>query len=75
MKREEIIDLLTRARLSPFGIKVSTSDPNKLRQKLYAVRKANEEYSNLSFVIPAATPDDILFIIAKPETPNAPTEE
>ena len=70
MKKPELISLLTQACVTPLGIKVSTNDPNRLRQRLYAMRRGNPEFAHLSFLVPAASPEDTLYILVKSETPN-----
>ena len=73
MKKPELISLLTQASVSPLGLRLKTNDPVRLRQKLYAARREAPEYSNLSFVIPAVSPEDTLYIVRKPETSNGET--
>ena len=41
------IELLAKALTSPTGIKVTTPDPERLRQKLYRVRSRHAEYATL----------------------------
>lgn len=47
----EHAELLYNALRSPFGIVVETNDAERLRQRLYAVRKENEDFHPLSFII------------------------
>lgn len=61
----EFESLLFSALSSPLGIEVSTSDPNALRQKLYAVRKKDSAFLPLSFVIPPSNPSSTLWIVRK----------
>ena len=47
----ELVELLYNALRSPFGTVVETDDPERLRQRLYAIRRENEDFTPLSFVI------------------------
>lgn len=47
----ELTELLYDALRTPLGTVVQTEDPERLRQKLYAIRKAHEDFAQLSFVI------------------------
>jgi hypothetical protein len=71
VKKPELINLLTQAKLAPAGIKVSTNNPKKLRDKLYATKRNMPEFENISMAIPATSPHDTLFIISKPEPSDA----
>lgn len=75
MKKPELIMLLTRACQQPLGVKVRSSDPNKLRARLYAVRKNQPEFAHLSFVVPAAEATDTLLIIVKEAPAHGDGEE
>ena len=59
--------LLFAAINSPLGIIVQTSDPERLRQKLYPLRKANPAFSCLHFVIPPTNSGTRLWVVKKPE--------
>lgn len=75
MNKQELTSLLTQACLSEVGIVIETNDPNRLRQRLYAVRKQSPEYAHLSFIIPPAASGNQLYILAKPENSDASSEE
>ncbi len=47
----ELKELLYDALRSPLGIVVETTDPERLRQRLYAIRREAEDFVPLSFVI------------------------
>lgn len=58
--------LLLRAIESPFGIKLSTNNPQVLRQRLYAERrKHGDTFTSLSFLQPPTNPSTSLWIIRK----------
>ena len=48
---------------SQYGIAVSTDDPVALRRKLYAVRKTDEDFAELSIVESRTNPKTELWII------------
>ena len=75
MNKQELTSLLTQACLSEVGVVIETNDPNRLRQRFYAIRKKSPEFSHLSFIIPPQASGNTLFILAKPESPNASSEE
>ena len=52
---------------SEFGIIVSTSDPERLRQKLYAERKKDPELSCISIAISRTHPESQLMLVKKNE--------
>ncbi len=50
--KEQLLELLYAARNAPLGTVVETDDPERLRQKLYALRREYEgDFSQLSFII------------------------
>lgn len=61
----EFESILFAALASDLGLKVSTSSPDQLRQKLYAVRKNDPSFADLSFVISPANPDGELWIVKR----------
>lgn len=65
MTNLELTELLYDALRTPFGTVIQTEDPERLRQKLYAVRKESEDFAVLSFVISPINGMD-LWIIRKP---------
>jgi hypothetical protein len=68
MKKPELIGLLMKAAGSQIGIAVSTNDPDRLRQKLYALKKTDPTFANLSLIISKQNPDKELFIAKKAES-------
>lgn len=57
------MEILYAAYRSELGILVQTSDPEKLRQKLYAERKKDPDLQCLSFRISPYNPEAELFIL------------
>lgn len=47
----ELTKLLYDALRTPLGTVIETEDPERLRQKLYAIRKESSDFTQLSFVI------------------------
>lgn len=47
----ELTEHLYAALRSPLGIVLETSDPERLRQRLYAIRRKHEDFVPLSFII------------------------
>ncbi len=47
----DLTEILYDATRSGFGLVVETSDPERLRQKFYTIRRDNPDLSALSFVI------------------------
>ena len=45
----QLTELLFRALDEPIGLAVTTNDPERLRQKLYAARNGEEELKQLTF--------------------------
>ena len=60
-------DLLLQALNSEHGIAVKTSEPERLRQKLYKVKKSDVIYIPLSFVLSPTSPKDELWIVKRDE--------
>lgn len=61
--KAELLALLYAAVNSPYGIVVETDDAERLRQKLYAIRREYEaDFSNLSFVISPMNGADLWII-------------
>lgn len=54
-----LISLLYEALAADIGIVVETSDPERLRQRLYAERKKSLEFDQLSFVISPMNSKDL----------------
>lgn len=47
----ELTEILYDALRSPYGLVVETDSAERLRQKLYAIRKESDDLSPLAFVI------------------------
>lgn len=61
-----LLEYMYDALMQPLGIVMETSSPERLRQKLYNLRKQHEPtFDNLSFVISPTAPDSQLWIIKK----------
>lgn len=67
----ELLDILYRAYHSELGIVVETNDPERLRQKLYPMRKDNPDFTCLNFVISPINPADLWIIKQPKEIVNA----
>lgn len=63
----ELTEILYDALRTPLGIVVETESAERLRQKLYAIRKDNEDLAPLSFIISPMNGVD-LWIINKGST-------
>lgn len=61
-----LVELLYAAYHAEFGVVVETNDPERLRQKLYPLRKENPDFEPLAFVISPMNPQD-LWIIKQPK--------
>lgn len=67
--KEQLLELLYAAKNSEFGTVVETSNAERLRQKLYALRREySPEFVELSFIISPVNGSD-LWILNK-ETSN-----
>lgn len=66
----ELVELLYAAYHSSFGVVVETDDPERLRQKLYPLRKSNPDFEPLAFVISPLNPQDLWIIKQPKETLN-----
>lgn len=66
MKPAEVplLQLLYDALHSPLGVCVTTNDPERLRQKLYPLRKTDDIFAPLAFLISPLNPQD-LWIVKK----------
>lgn len=63
----ELVDILYQAYHSERGVVVETNDPERLRQKLYALRRENlADFEPLAFVISPLNPGD-LWIVKQPQ--------
>lgn len=70
----DFLELLYRALTVPKGIVVETEDPEKLRMKLYALRKLDPQFEVLSFRISPINPASELWICRGKEDPYAASE-
>ena len=61
-----LIDLLYAAYHSEVGVVVETNDAERLRQKLYPLRKENPDFLSLAFVISPLNGID-LWIVKQPK--------
>ena len=61
------LEVLYDALRSPFGTVVETDDAERLRQKLYALRRSSPEFEPLAFVISPMNGSD-LWILNKGKT-------
>ena len=64
----EFASILFSALAADNGIKVTTSDPASLRQKLYAERRKDSTFASLSFVISPENPSGELWIVKREES-------
>lgn len=60
-----LIDYLYRALNSEHGIVVETSDPERLRQKLYAERKKDPDLAKISINISRTQPESQLWLVKR----------
>ena len=67
MNEIERSELLYEALNSAYGIIVNTSDPVKLKNLLYPLRKQDPDLECLSFVTSPTAPDSEIWIVRKPE--------
>lgn len=51
LTENEILELMFEAYHKNIGIEIETNDPERLRQKCYALRKGHDELTSLSFFI------------------------
>ena len=63
MKPNALLHLLYDAMAQEIGITVTTDDPLRLRQKLYAERKRDPDFEVLSFVLSPRKPNSELWIL------------
>jgi hypothetical protein len=60
--QNDFAEILYAAFHSEFGVVVETNDPERLRQKLYPLRKENPDFDCLAFVISPLNPTDLWII-------------
>lgn len=68
---DPLISYLYDALDSPLGIVVETDSPDRLRQKLYPLRKADPLFEPLSFVLSPINPSH-LWILKRPANVEEP---
>lgn len=66
-----LIDLLYAAYHSELGVVIETNDAERLRQKLYPLRKDQSDFDNLAFVISPLNGIDLWIIKQPKETIDA----
>lgn len=62
----ELTELLYNALNSPHGTCIETDDPHHLRQKLYAVRRSNDDFLPLAFIISPMNGADLWIVKKEP---------
>ena len=67
----EYIELLYAAVHAEIGVVVETNDAERLRQKLYTLRKDNPDFEQLAFVISPFNGADLWIIKQPKETVSA----
>lgn len=60
-----MIELLYEALRQPYGIIVSTDDVERLRAKLYPLRRGDPALMALSFIVSPTNPSSELWIVKK----------
>lgn len=60
-----MIELLYKALEEEIGVKVATDDVERLRQKLYRLRKENPTFEPLSFVTSPTNPNGEIWIVKR----------
>lgn len=65
MNNLQLTELLYDALRTPRGTVIQTEDAERLRQRLYTIRKESEDFTQLSFVISPINGLD-LWIVRKP---------
>lgn len=58
----DLLEHLWAAVHSPVGTVLETDDPERLRQKFYALRRGKPEFANLSFVISPENGKDLWIV-------------
>jgi len=66
-----LISLLYEALDTPLGLVVETPDPERLRQKLYPLRKQDPLFEPLSFILSPLNPTN-LWILKRPPNGEEP---
>lgn len=73
MNNLELTELLYDALRTPTGTVIQTEDPERLRQRLYTIRRESEDFAQLSFVISPINGMD-LWIVNKGNAGGLDTE-
>lgn len=63
----ELMELLYNALRAKHGTVIETEDPERLRQRLYAIRRESEDFTELAFIISPINGKD-LWILKKGTT-------
>lgn len=62
-----LIPLLYEAKASDYGLIVQTEDPERLRQRMYALRREHPDLTCISFVISPLNPGSELWLVKNGE--------
>ena len=65
-----LLDILSQAIASDYGLRVETSNIEGLRQKLYIIRAAHQEFSPLSFRVSPVNPSELWIIKTNESSPS-----
>lgn len=69
----DLLEILYRALEDPNGSVIATNDAERLRQRLYALRKDNPAFLPLHFVLSPFTPSTELWIMHKGARDGGPS--
>lgn len=75
MKDLELTNAMWQAVHSDLGVAVEVTDVDAMRRKFYQIRKANPEMQCLSTILPPTDNPNEVWIIKRPETPDASQED
>lgn len=62
-----LISLLYSAMESPCGVIIATEEPERLRQKLYKLKRENPAFAALAFQLSPTNPTSELWIVKRDE--------
>lgn len=74
MQQNEVIQLLVQAHASVLGVKVRTTNPQLLRNKLYAAMREYPALSGLGIVSPPVGSDTYLWLVKKEQKDATPED-
>lgn len=74
MNELDLHSILGDALSAEIGVEVSTSDPQLLKNRLYALMKESAEYSRLALITHPTKPDAAICIVKKAEEKPDATE-